>query len=67
LSFIDDPTPRLVTFFDTSEETPVTFDGSISVVPEPVNYALGLFAGIFVGVAVVRRTVQRRMLNRLRA
>lgn len=67
LSFIDIPTARLVTFVDTSEETPVTFDGSISVVPEPVNYALGLFAGILSGTAGVRWLNRRRMIGRLRA
>lgn len=67
LSFIDVPTARLVTFFDTTEETPVTIDGSISVVPEPANYALGLFAGILSGTAGVRWLIRRRMICRLRA
>jgi hypothetical protein len=40
--------------FAAGPETPFTVNGSIEVVPEPVNWALGLFACVFTGAATVR-------------
>jgi hypothetical protein len=33
----------------------------VSAVPEPINVALGVFGGVFAGVAVVRRLRARKL------
>jgi hypothetical protein len=41
---------------------PLTFNnGSVSVIPEPINCALGLFACVFIGTGTVRWLSSRRM------
>lgn len=52
--------PPLVVFDDLSTETPLTTAGSIEAVPEPVNYALMLFACAFAGFSGIRRMIHRR-------
>ena len=56
--FGDTPTARDVVVIDSGNPTQATFagvNGNLSVVPEPVNIALGLFATICFGVLTVRR------------
>lgn len=60
IMFGDTPTLRGVSFADLSEGTPITYDGRITVVPEPVNWALGLFACVFIGSATVRWISRRQ-------
>jgi hypothetical protein len=55
ISFSQPPFDTLqVGFLGGSSEQPNTVNGSIQVVPEPVNWALGLFACVFTGAATVR-------------
>lgn len=61
VNFVDIPTPRDVLFSDSSEITPSTAPGGVTVVPEPVNWALGFFSCIFIGGATVRWISNRRM------
>lgn len=58
VSFRDDPTKRLAALVDGTSGVPFTFDGSVTVVPEPINWALGLFACVFIGTATVRWIVR---------
>jgi hypothetical protein len=47
----------------TVDLVPVAFnsmDGSVNVVPEPINIALGAFAGLFVGASALRRVLNKR-------
>jgi hypothetical protein len=64
ITFGDSPTERDVLFFDYTEisgpDVP-TINGGVTVVPEPVNWALGLFACVFIGGATVRWASSRRM------
>ncbi len=58
LSFGDTPTARDVVVIAGGTPMQATFagvDGSVTVVPEPINVALGLFVAIFVGTLTVRR------------
>jgi hypothetical protein len=62
VNFGDSPTPRDVTFLPLfNEATPDTVNGGVTVVPEPINWALGLFACVFIGSATVRWVSGRRM------
>jgi hypothetical protein len=57
VQFTDDPTPRLVGINVGGTPTPAGFfpdDGSVTVVPEPVNAALGLFGTLLAGTGIVR-------------
>ena len=59
VSFGNTPTPIRV--FDVNG--PLSFTGNndnVNVVPEPVNWALGLFACVFIGSATVRWVSNRR-------
>lgn len=60
ISFVDSPTERSATVGFT-DVTISTQDGQVTVVPEPINWALGLFACVFVGGATVRWISNRRM------
>jgi hypothetical protein len=54
LSFVNDPT-RILVSDGTTDFTPnVVPGGPITVVPEPINWALGLFACLFIGTGTVR-------------
>jgi len=57
--FTDDPTPREVSV-DLAEADFNSINGHVSVVPEPVNVALGLFAGVFVSSVTLRWISSRR-------
>jgi hypothetical protein len=52
-----------VLFFGGSEVTPNTTNGLVTVtaVPEPINWALGLFACVFIGGATVRWVSNRKL------
>jgi hypothetical protein len=68
VQFTDDPTPRLVGINVGGIPTPATFaqdDGSVTVVPEPVNAALGLFGAFLAGTLIVRRIFGRRTFARI--
>lgn len=58
VTFVDNPTLREALFYNGDDLTPghgfFTVDGQVTVVPEPVNLALGLFACVFIGGAMVR-------------
>jgi hypothetical protein len=54
VSFGDVPTAKDVMFPDLSEVTPFIANGGVNVIPEPVNWALGLFVCVFIGVATFR-------------
>jgi hypothetical protein len=41
--------------------TPTGMNGNVTVVPEPINWALGLFACVFIGGAAVRWVSNRRL------
>jgi len=63
VNFADTPTSRDVLFFGGSEVTPNTTNGLVTVtaVPEPINWALGLFACVFIGGATVRWVSNRKL------
>jgi len=46
------------------EIVPTIFDGSIALVPEPVNLALGVFGGVWAGIQLLRSQRVRRWLTR---
>ena len=46
---------------DLTIRTPTWNNGGVSVVPEPINWALGLFACVFIGGAAVRWVSNRRL------
>jgi hypothetical protein len=61
LTWGSDPTKLLVSNTDNNG-VPPTVNGSVIVaVPEPVNWALGLFACVFIGTGTVRWVSNRRM------
>jgi hypothetical protein len=63
IAFIDSPAPRQVTIAGIPFPVDGTFastDGSVTVVPEPVTVALGVFTGLFVVTTTVRRILRRR-------
>ena len=71
VSFGNTPTAILVALLDgtSGDSTTVTFNnGSVNVtpVPEPINWALGLFACVFVGGAAMRWISNRRLSCSLR-
>jgi len=47
-------------FSDLTSAQPTFQNGALTVVPEPVNWALGLFACLFIGSATVRRISRRQ-------
>jgi hypothetical protein len=58
--FTDDLVPRNAAFTGLIEFVPATVDGTVSVVPEPVNAALAAFGFLaLVGSAVRWRRVRR--------
>ena len=62
LAFSNDPVARDVVVIINGMPTQATFsgiDGSLAVVPEPINVALGVFAVIFAGMTLVRGVRQR--------
>jgi len=63
ISFGDTPTLRDVFLgpLPGTEGIPGTTNGLVTVVPEPVNWALGLFACVFIGSATVRWISNRRI------
>lgn len=64
VQFTDNPTPRLVGVNMGGTVTPATFaqdDGSITVVPEPVNTALGVFGAILAGGMIGRRFLGKHL------
>jgi hypothetical protein len=63
ISFGDAPTLRDVFLgpLPGTELIPGTTNGLVTVVPEPVNWALGLFACVFIGGATVRWVSSRRL------
>jgi hypothetical protein len=58
ISFSSSPAPE-VGFLDSTTTTPGTAVGTITVVPEPVTCALGLFASVFLGVSSIRWWVHK--------
>jgi hypothetical protein len=50
-----------IVFYDFTSTQPTFQDGTITIIPEPINWALGLFACVFVGSATVRWVTDRRM------
>ena len=65
LGFLQTAT-REVAFLDTTWTTPDTISGVITVVPEPVNCALGLFACAWVSAAGFRWVSRRNHSMRTR-
>ena len=60
LDFGDNPTSREVTANIGGEPVEVNFDSApgtfvVTPVPEPINLALGLFAGVLIGATVIRQ------------
>ena len=49
-----------ILFSDFTFTSPTGADGRLTVVPEPINRALGLFACLFLGTATVRWIYRRR-------
>jgi hypothetical protein len=61
VSFGDTPTPRLAVLLDGTFGVPFTVNGNVTVVPEPINWALGLFACVFIGGAASVSILSRMM------
>ncbi len=60
VSFTDTPTARSVTLSDLSTGTPsnggmFTVDGTVTVVPEPINYGLACFGLLYLAAIIIRR------------
>jgi hypothetical protein len=67
LAFTDNPVARDVVVIVNGFPTQATFagvDGSLTVVPEPINVALGLFAAILAGMTIARG-INGRQANRV--
>lgn len=60
LTFADLPAARSVDQNFGTESIPLTHNGSLNVVPEPVNVALGLFGFVFMGTAAARWHAKHR-------